>query len=304
MNQQPNLFEEAKKSKRLLNGVLATMLMPVTLTVGQIIGQLVIGLVVLGIMQITSITGPMNLILTFILLLSFSPSLMLCFIWVKKGEKRTIASLGLHKEQAFLKFLTGFGIGLLLFALVTLFMWLFKVITLEQGIKMGLKSIPAMLLLLPAWIIQSSTEEILARGWLMHILGAKYKPMIGLVVSSVIFGLIHLTNDGVGVIAILNIILVGFLFGFYVIHTKNLWGACGMHAAWNFAQGNVFGFSVSGIDISDYSLVRFSATGSEALTGGSFGPEASIFATVVIGAALMIMIMKVRQEAKRGLSLL
>ena len=130
----------------------------------------------------------------------------------------------------------------------------------------------------------------------MHILGAKHKPIIGFIVSSIVFGILHMLNPGVDVLSILNIILIGFMFGLYVIHTQDLWGACGIHAAWNFSQANIFGFSVSGLNSSSGSLLKFSINGPNYLTGGQFGPEASIFSTVIICIAIIILIFKLRNK--------
>jgi hypothetical protein len=81
----------------------------------------------------------------------------------------------------------------------------------------GFKYIPAILTILPGWIVQSSTEEIITRGWLMHIIGAKHNQALGFIISSILFGVLHIFNPGVSLLSILNIVLVGFLFGLYVI---------------------------------------------------------------------------------------
>lgn len=291
------LFEKAEKSKILLNGILSTVILFLMLFIGQMIGGIFTGIVssfIYGgeytIQNIEEIsTGVIGLTFMFLF------PLLLCFLWVKVVERRKISSLGLNKESFLIKFLKGFGIGFALFSLVTLLMYIFDIITLDQGISLGLKSLPAILVILPGWIIQSSTEEILTRGWLMHVVGAKHKPVIGFVVSSVIFGFLHILNPGVDLISILNIILVGFMFGLYVIYTNDLWGACGIHAAWNFSQANIFGFSVSGSGVKSDSLLKFSTTGSDLLTGGAFGPEASIFSTIVISLAIVVLIVKLRK---------
>jgi len=298
MRKKLMLFEEAKESKVLLNGVLSTIIMFVMIFIGQIIGGVWVGIagilkygadnVADHLMEFT--VGPVGLALTFLF------PLLLCFSWVKGVEKRRISSLGLKKEGSFTEFIKGFGIGILMLSLVTLFMYISGIITLDQGLKIGIKSIPGILMILPGWIIQSSTEEIISRGWLMHVIGAKHKPIIGFIVSSVAFGFLHIFNPGVGILSILNIILVGFVFGLYVIYTENLWGACGIHAAWNFSQANIFGFSVSGLEAASHSLVKFSSKGPNFLTGGKFGPEASIFSTVVMLMVIIILIFKIRNK--------
>ena len=298
MRKELILLEEAKKSKVLLNGIVSIVIFLLMIFIGQVIGGIltvIVGIWKYGLEYVMEhpmelSTGPMGLILTFLF------PLLLCFLWVKVVEKRKISSLGLNKEGFFNKFIKGFGIGLLMFGLVTLLMYLMGVITLDQGLKIGIKSLSGILIILPGWIIQSSTEEILSRGWLMHIVGAKHNPIIGFIVSSVAFGFLHILNPGVTILSIVNIILVGFMFGLYVIYTQDVWGACGIHAAWNFSQANIFGFNVSGLETASHSLLKFSSNGSSLLTGGQFGPEASVFSTVIMLLAILILVYKIRNK--------
>lgn len=294
MKENVSLFEEAKKSKILFNGLGSTVLFFLMTFVGQFMGGLIILLILSNFVGIDGLDLWLENI--HVLLWASMFPIIPCFLWIKYAEKRKISSIGLRREKSFYNFFKGFGIGLLLFTLVALLMYLFGVVTLEQVLNVGIQSISSILIILPGWIVQSSAEEILSRGWLMHVVGARHKPIIGLVVSSVIFAFIHILNPGVNFLSILNIVLVGFLFGLYVIYTKDLFGACGMHAAWNFSQGNLFGFSVSGLEANTNSLLKFSSEGSTVLTGGGFGPEASLFTTIVLSLAIMVIIFKLRKQ--------
>lgn len=168
--------------------------------------------------------------------------------------------------------------------LVVLILYLFGFATINKTSNqpIGKLALVNIFVLLIGWIIQGGTEEIVTRGWLMNVLGARYGIKFGLFISSVLFGALHLFNPNVNYIAILNIILVGYLFGLYVIKTNDLWGACGIHSAWNFAQGNLFGFEVSGLDINVGSLFDFNLTGNSLISGGSFGPEAGLCSTLIL----------------------
>lgn len=90
------------------------------------------------------------------------------------------------------------------------------------------------------------------------------------------------------------------MFGLYVIYTEDLWGVCGIRAAWNFAQGNIYGFRVSGQESSIGSLIRFSRHGSDLFTGGAFGPEASIFATIVALGFIVFLTIKAMERYDIG----
>lgn len=182
-----------------------------------------------------------------------------------KIEKRNISSIGFAKQNWLKKYLIVFLIGLVLMSLVVLILYLFGFVSVENSPvqPVGKLELLNISIILIGWIIQGGTEEILTRGWLMNILGSKYNIGFGLFVSSVFFGLLHLFNPNVDLVAILNIVLVGYLFGLYVIKTNDLWGACGMHSDWDFAKGNSFGFEVSGLNVSIGSLFDFNLIGND-----------------------------------------
>ncbi|MCJ7691055.1 MAG: CPBP family intramembrane metalloprotease, partial [Clostridiaceae bacterium] len=122
----------------------------------------------------------------------------------------------------------------------------------------------------------------------MNVLGAKYNVAVGLIISSSFFGLIHSANPNVNILAIINIVLVGLFLGLYVIKTNDLWGVCGLHAAWNWTQGNVFGFEVSGQTVASGSLMHLKLTGAQWFTGGAFGPEAGMAAAIVLSIGIIV----------------
>ena len=287
-SQKLNPFDEARGAKVKLNWFITVIISFLMIFLGQLIGQVLLIIFSRYITIKEILIMPLSLIFTFIF------PLLLCFIWVKFVEKRRIRTLGLSSERFIFKFLTGFLIGLLMFSAVTLLMYITGIIEISQSISVGVRYIPAVLAILPGWILQSSTEEIITRGWLMHIIGAKHNKALGFIISSILFGVLHIFNPGANLLSILNIVLVGFLFGLYVIDTKNVWGSCGLHAAWNFAQGNIYGFNVSGNSSSTGTLMSFTSKGTDILTGGAFGPEASIFATVVLLIGIIVLVLKRR----------
>lgn len=292
MRSELDLFDEAKRSRILLNIVFAIIVFLVMIILGQTVG----GILTAGIIKLTGINiGALSLSLI------ATVPILLCFLWVKFIEKRPIATLGLRRNKAIINFFKGMIFGLILFTSVILLMYISGVIRVNQGIGIGLNFLPQIILMFIVWVIQGSSEEILTRGWLMNVVGARYIPMVGFILSSVIFGIMHLLNPGINIVSVLNIILVGFMLGLYVVHTKNLWGACGIHAAWNFAQANIYGFNVSGLEINVGSLITFDTQGSELLTGGTFGPEASIFASIVQIVVIVVLVIKLRMENNRTL---
>lgn len=288
-----SIVDKAKYSKKLPNLIWAIILALIFLNLGSILGYLIIIPLTIIAKTIPFFSSNQDLLILLASLFSFIGISLLVFFRVVKIEKRKISSIGFAKHNWFKKYILGFLIGLFLMSLVVLILYLFGFVSINKNPSqpVGKFALANILILLVGWIIQGGTEEILTRGWLMNVLSAKYNIHIGLLVSSVFFGALHLSNPNVNYIAILNIILVGYLFGLYVLKTNDLWGACGIHSAWNFAQGNLFGFEVSGLNISVGSLFDFNLTGNNFISGGSFGPEAGLCSSFVLILGIMIIVL-------------
>ena len=97
---------------------------------------------------------------------------------------------------------------------------------------------------------------------------------------SIAFALIHADNLGANVLNILNVFLAGLIFGLYYIHKKNVWFPIAFHFTWNLTEGVIIGSAVSGTKMP--SFFQFEFTGNEILSGGAFGFEGSIFATILL----------------------
>jgi hypothetical protein len=127
-------------------------------------------------------------------------------------------------------------------------------------------------------------EEILARGIIFRQLERGLGSPIALGLSAFLFGLAHIANPHSSWFAAIAIAIeAGILLGAVYMATRRLWAAIGVHAAWNFFQGGVYGVPISGLDAPG--LLRSTRTGPDLLTGGAFGAEASIIALVVATAA-------------------
>lgn len=259
---------------------------------GSLIGSLATVPLFLALKNIPLFSNNKDLLSLLITLFSFVFISLLVFFRVKVIEKRSFSSIGFNKNNWLKKYSLGFLIGLAMMSIIVLILLPFGYITIEKNPiqPVGVSAIASVLVILFGWIIQGATEEIVTRGWLLNILSTKYNIGVGLLISSTLFGLMHLTNPNVNYIAVINIILVGLFYGLYVIKTNDLWAVCGMHSAWNFAQGNLFGFEVSGLDVSVGSLIDLNLVGSDFVTGGIFGPEAGITATCILLASIGILL--------------
>ena len=147
-------------------------------------------------------------------------------------------------------------------------------------------------------------EETLFRGILFRFLEEGLGSWIALTLTALFFGFSHLSNPNATVWSAIAIALeAGILFGAVYMATRSLWFAMGLHTAWNFLQGNIFGVAVSGNGAPTDSLFRPLIQGNPWLSGGAFGIEASVI-TVVLGLGLGIyfMVRAVRQKRiMRGL---
>ena len=127
-------------------------------------------------------------------------------------------------------------------------------------------------------------EEMLFRGIIQRVSEERLGSWLALALAAAWFGFMHADNPNAGPFDGLMIALFGGgLLGACYLATRRLWLAIGVHAAWNLAEGGVFGTPVSGYDIPG--LLRSSLSGPEWLTGGAFGPESSLVTLAVCTAA-------------------
>ncbi|HBI94124.1 MAG TPA: CPBP family intramembrane metalloprotease domain-containing protein [Terrisporobacter glycolicus] len=303
MIEKTRLTEDAKKSRVLLNFFLSILLAYLFIKGGIATGQLIFGPILTSISKNSFFAQNQNLIIQFVQLIAFGLISSLVFIWVQAIEGREIVTLGFYKESWLAKYVSGLLIGLLMMSSVVFILYIFGFITIETKSlqPVGIAALLNISIILIGWLIQGATEEIVTRGWLMNVLGARYNIMVGLILSSVFFALIHSENPGINYVAMLNIVLVGILLGLIVINTGSLWVACGIHSAWNFAQGNIFGFQVSGNDVGIGSIVDLNLVGNEFITGGQFGPEAGMVCSFVILALIVIMLFLTKRDSLKNI---
>jgi membrane protease YdiL (CAAX protease family) len=139
-------------------------------------------------------------------------------------------------------------------------------------------------------------EELLFRAVLFRIVEQACGTTVALIASAIVFGVLHGANPGATMFSDAAIALeAGLLLAMAYALTRNLWFVIGIHTGWNFAEGHLFGAPVSGSAIS-HSVIHATVRGPVMLTGGTFGPEASIVSIGVGGLAALIMgIMLVRR---------
>lgn len=124
-------------------------------------------------------------------------------------------------------------------------------------------------------------EEMIFRGIIFRQIDERWNTWTALIVSALLFGFIHLPNNGATWWSSLAIAIeAGLMLGAAYKWSGSLWLPIGIHWAWNFTQGNIFGASVSG-NVAGGSLLEMQVNGPDIITGGDFGPEASIVAVTL-----------------------
>ena len=135
--------------------------------------------------------------------------------------------------------------------------------------------------------IAAAFEEALFRGYILQTLARSGYAWPAIFITAGFFGMAHLGNANAGLISTINTVLAGIWFGLAYMRTRDLWLVWGLHFAWNWMQGAVFGIEVSGLkDITPTPLLVESDHGPTWLTGGEYGVEAGIACTIALIACM------------------
>lgn len=147
---------------------------------------------------------------------------------------------------------------------------------------------PGLLLSFLVMLLVALSEEIAFRGFVLgRLLAAGVNRFAALLLSAALFSLMHIFNPGFSFIAFLNILLAGMLLGSTYIYTHNLCFPIAFHLFWNWLQGPILGFGVSGGDFGD-TLLTLHASGNDLINGGAFGFEASVVCTALMLCAVAV----------------
>lgn len=206
---------------------------------------------------------------TVVSLFGTAGTFLIIWIFCKYIDRNRLKDLGLDGLRIFdisLGLVMGFTIMLVSFFLL----FICKQILFEKIQYKGFDFLLSVFLFLNV----SFTEELLVRGYVLKNLLSSFNKYIALVVSALLFALMHIANPELNVIAFLNLFLAGVLLGLSYIYTKNLWFPIALHFSWNFFQGTLFGFNVSGLNF-DSLIIQYRLENT-IWNGGGFGFEGSI----------------------------
>ena len=141
------------------------------------------------------------------------------------------------------------------------------------------------------------TEELMFRGLLFRLVERRLGTYAALALSSVLFGAMHLFNEHATLLGAVAIAIeAGGMLGAAYVATRSLWLPIGLHFGWNFAESGIFGTEVSG-NGATHGLLDASTSGSTLITGGGFGPEASVYSMLF---GVLVTIVFLRLARRRG----
>lgn len=222
-------------------------------------------------------TSEQQVIMSFFSLIGTS---LVIWLFVKYLDKEKFINLGFQTKNR----LSDFIFGILLGAVIMIIGFFTLLYLKEIFFVKTIFNLKEILLSITLFTIVAIMEEVLLRGYVLRNLMISFNKYVALVVSSVIFALMHGFNPNIDLFSMTNIFLAGILLGISYIHTKNLWFPIALHLSWNLFQA-IFGFNVSGQD--SYSLIEFSIAEKTLLNGGAFGFEGSILSVIAMVIAIV-----------------
>lgn len=139
------------------------------------------------------------------------------------------------------------------------------------------------------YLLQGMAEEVLCRGYLMVSLSRRYHVTLAIAASSLFFAFLHSGNNGLSLLAYVNLFLFGVFASLLLLDFGNIWIAGAFHSIWNFVQGNIYGVNVSGIKVNSSVLSASYTDGMEIINGGAFGMEGGLAVTLVFMAGIALL---------------
>ncbi len=225
-------------------------------------------------------------------------------------DRRPVSDVGLQFSSHWWR---DFGYGLFLGAFLMLLIFLVELalgwVTVQELLSTN-RSVPfglAILWPLTQFLAVGIYEELVSRGYLFKNIaeGLSFSPvgrkraiLLAWLISSAVFGLLHAGNPNATVVSTLNLFLAGLFLGLPFLLTDQLAMPIGIHITWNFFQGNVFGFPVSGTSNNEITFIAVQQSGPDLWTGGAFGPEAGLLglAALIVGSLLIVWWVKRTRE--------
>lgn len=210
-------------------------------------------------------------------------------------DRKNFASLGLEPSGHITESVAGFFMGPALLGISSL------CLSVTGHLKWTDMAFDAQSLTISIGLLMliAFSEELVFRGYILNnLLDTFSNRWIALVISALLFASFHVTNPGMNSLAFANLFLAGLLLGINYIHTRNLWFSFLFHFSWNFFQGPIMGFNVSGLHLPG--LLQLETSGDALITGSDFGLEGSILNTAVSLTAVLLLALAFERKYHRS----
>lgn len=212
-------------------------------------------------------------------LLEMMITVIIALLLITSLSKVSLADLGFIREGAVSNALKGAGAGVLAISVVSGIVYATGAASVEYVFQMSY--VPAILLGLIFFLFQGPLEEIIYRAYLMPHFSKAMGVPASIVLTSLLFTLLHALNPGITVMPIINLTVASVVFSLVYYLTGNMWLTGGAHALWNFCQGILYGTQVSGLTLKETVLHTISDPNMVLINGGHFGFEGGVVTTVV-----------------------
>ena len=268
-------------SPRILTTIRVICFIIVYVTMAVLIGMLITFLpanVVMGLFPLLSMIMPIVVVVCFRV------------FW----DRKSVGSLGFLPLPTWLaEFSSGAAVGTILITLIFITGVAGGWISFKSHFGAAVMSwqLPLILLTFFFWmLLLAFSEELVFRGYIYRNILEGWGTVTAVVVSALLFSLGHVFNPGFSPYVAFNLFLSGIVLAGGVVATKRLWWPIGLHLTWNYFQGYIFGFPVSGLtNTGSVSLFITKVNAPAWLFGGSFGPEGGVVTTAAFAAALVFL---------------
>src|SRR5579863_3003811 len=235
--------------------------------------------------------------------------------WImSKIERRPNSVYGLGDSRMLSHFFAGLAWGITCLTLLILTLWKAGLLIFNGRLLFGSDILKYGAIWLAGFLLVGMIEEYLTRGYLQYTLTrglagfyqwafkTRHSAALGFwsaaVIFSVLFFLGHTRNPGESPIGLLSVFLAGMVFCFSLWRTGSLWWAIGLHTSWDWGQSFLYGVADSGLMI-QHRLLAAHPVGKPILSGGTTGPEGSIFIVGIL-ALIMLIILFTLPRARYG----
>lgn len=239
----------------------------------QFLGMAVSGVSINDVAESSKLEPSMHLILG---LWGLLPLALFTFIFRKYLDEESIMSLGFSIKGRGIDWLAGLLVAVVIIVVGSLILQVLGYVEITRQAA----SFKVLILNFLLFVVVAITEEVSMRGYVLNNLLSVMNKYVALAITAVLFALMHGINPNLTWLSMLNLFLAGLILGATYIFTKNLWFPISLHLFWNFLQGPILGYNVSGQTTESMFLAI--PKGNPTISGGEFGFEGSIVCSVLI----------------------